>query len=182
MSKKNKIHKPQPDSSNIQNPVVENPVVEDRRVTPVEEGVNSIDETEVQDSRIFDKENTIEQPKEVVSSVADSQESNKEMKEDRSATTVENKKEKAPEIKKDVKKEAIVEKVEPVKDDKFYVSLGVIRDNKMEEVKNRLEKAGFNTFKKMNDEIVIGPFITVEECYEARKAIVRKGLKGRIVS
>ena len=173
MSKKNNNYKPQHVDNNSQKPVVENHVVEDAGVTPVEEGVNSIDETEVQNDVVLDEKSTIEQPDEVVSSVADSQESGKEIKEDRSATTKENK--------KDVKKEDMVEKVEPAKTNAYYVSLGVIRKGDMEKVKTRLEKAGFATFKKMNDEIVIGPFATVEDCYEARKAIVRKGLKGRVI-
>lgn len=199
MSKNHKNYRPQTPTINNENVVqTENADVE-VRVTP-DEGVNSIDETnETEDVEIT--ESVVEEV-----SVADTQESDISEQEDSSATLeeIEEEEEQPEEVTPVIQEEKIEQKVEveekveekpiicdpkttpvietgDVKGTNFYVSIGTVDASKMNVVKERLIKAGFTSASVIDDELVIGPFTTEVECIAARKAVVSKGLKGRIV-
>lgn len=168
-------------------------------VTPEEDGVNSINETEA------DKVESADQ----AVSVADTQESDVNGQEDGSATKNEenvnndaNTSETADvESTDDVKTEGTTDDVtnqtdvkpeetekedtqvntEAPKESGYFVSLGVVEASRMSLVKERLMKAGINSAAMFGDELVVGPFTCKSNCIEIRKKILSKGLKCSIV-
>lgn len=189
MSKKNHNNNVQTNAINEENVVVPDDVnVSAEGVTPDEEGVNSIDET-VENNDAVNAESENEEV-----SVADTQESEENKEEDSTATNseenvvpttnpvvppVQSPDEKQPEVTKE-EPEAPVEKVQVV-EDAFYISLGVVPENRMELTKERLKKAGVKSASLLEDVLVVGPFKTEADCIKVRKAIVGKGLKSKII-
>jgi len=203
---KNYQYRSQANTTNMANVVKNENEDVTARVTP-EEGVNSIEETVVveeavqtesvheevsvadtQESEINETEDstatTQEEPEEV-EVVADEPEVEPEMIQ-----------EETPE--EEMVTPVVVEPVEPgittpvitqpvvatndLKENAFYFSLGEISGEKMPVVEERLKKAGYISSSFIIDDVlVIGPFTTEVECITAKKALVGKGLKGKII-
>ena len=72
----------------------------------------------------------------------------------------------------------LVEKPE----ERFYVTLGLVPSHKLDVVKNRLDRAGFKPTILKNEEIIVGPFATETDAIFAKKAILRAGLRGKIIN
>lgn len=65
--------------------------------------------------------------------------------------------------------------------DKYYISFGYIHDYKLPIYKERLKKVGITQVLCSDEEFLVGPFDTQEECIKVRRDIMSKGLKGKIV-
>lgn len=64
-----------------------------------------------------------------------------------------------------------------------YVSFGVPSKDKETILINRIKKANLlSELKKTEDgEYIIGPYNSLEDAYQARKQVIRKGLRGKII-
>ena len=64
-----------------------------------------------------------------------------------------------------------------------YVSFGVPSPEKVDIFIKRIKKANLlSELKKTEDgEYILGPYNSLEEAYQARKQIIRKGLRGKII-
>lgn len=164
-----------------------------------EEGVNSINETEETEA-----DAVVLADQDV--SVADTQESEVTGQEDGTATNDEdtNVSEQSDETTDESTADVTVEepdatpKVDDVKPEEpkvvtpeikkvqakgsgYFISLGEVQKLNMELVTDRLKKAGIDSTSFIGDELVVGPFATMEVCIVSRKKVVSKGLKCRIV-